>query len=420
MKKVAIIGCGPGGLAAARCLIINTDFEVTIFEKNNAIGGIWLYDDQTTSQTPMYEWLETNLVKDIMNFSDFPFSVDDSNFPRRQQVYKYLQNYYHTFIKGKCHCLFNYNVESVEKKGDIWEVIANSEVFTFQYVVVANGHFEKEYIPTDIEGYYEWSNIDSPSLFHSKKFNNPKPFNHKNVVVVGGGSSGIDIANQISTVASVVYHSVKNISEINWPSNSIVKSIDTISKMNYKKNRSLELCDGTIVENIDIIIWATGYLYDIPFLKTYQHDIFPTDKSPHFRLFNIWKQVAFVKDPTLTFSLLCKNVVPFPLAEIQGCLIAKIYKDQIQVPIEIDDQVEKNKEFHIFSFPSDVKYYQDLLNILNSHNNTDDLFQPQVWDCSRINLRYHNSEMKKLRNKKLIEHAIQLRNCGESYNLNDI
>lgn len=42
IKRVAIIGGGPGGIAAARALRDEGSFDtITIFERNNHTGGTW-------------------------------------------------------------------------------------------------------------------------------------------------------------------------------------------------------------------------------------------------------------------------------------------------------------------------------------------------------------------------------------------
>lgn len=43
ISRVAIIGAGPGGIAAARALRAEGDvFEkITLFERNAAVGGTW-------------------------------------------------------------------------------------------------------------------------------------------------------------------------------------------------------------------------------------------------------------------------------------------------------------------------------------------------------------------------------------------
>ena len=43
-RKVCIIGAGYAGLCAARHLL-EADLEVTIFEKQHSVGGLWIYDE---------------------------------------------------------------------------------------------------------------------------------------------------------------------------------------------------------------------------------------------------------------------------------------------------------------------------------------------------------------------------------------
>lgn len=43
--NVAIIGTGPSGLVAAK-YAIEQGFNVTVFEQNDIIGGVWWYTDE--------------------------------------------------------------------------------------------------------------------------------------------------------------------------------------------------------------------------------------------------------------------------------------------------------------------------------------------------------------------------------------
>ncbi len=44
-QNIAIIGTGPSGLVAAK-YAIEQGFNVTVFEQNEAIGGVWWYTDE--------------------------------------------------------------------------------------------------------------------------------------------------------------------------------------------------------------------------------------------------------------------------------------------------------------------------------------------------------------------------------------
>lgn len=63
----------------------------------------------------------------------------------------------------------------------------------FDYVVVANGHFEKAWIP-QIEGLKTWWG----KLLHSRWYRAPT-FDQGNVLVVGNSASGYDIAREFAT-----------------------------------------------------------------------------------------------------------------------------------------------------------------------------------------------------------------------------
>lgn len=44
-QNIAIIGTGPSGLVAAK-LAIEQGFNVTVYEQNDVIGGVWWYTDE--------------------------------------------------------------------------------------------------------------------------------------------------------------------------------------------------------------------------------------------------------------------------------------------------------------------------------------------------------------------------------------
>lgn len=63
IKTVAIIGAGTSGLASAKYSLAQ-GFDVTIYEQNEQLGGVWWYTDQTginqygiEVHSPMYQKL---------------------------------------------------------------------------------------------------------------------------------------------------------------------------------------------------------------------------------------------------------------------------------------------------------------------------------------------------------------------------
>ena len=63
-KTVAIIGAGVSGLAAGKVLL-EDGFDVTIFDRQNTLGGIWSPDWAYTN-------LHTQTIAGLMELSNLP------------------------------------------------------------------------------------------------------------------------------------------------------------------------------------------------------------------------------------------------------------------------------------------------------------------------------------------------------------
>jgi len=114
-KRVAVIGAGAAGLAAARELL-REGHTPRIFEQARSAGGVWVYSDavdadllgsadpNARAHSSMYIGLRTNLPREIMSFTQFPFtpqamaaagqpSSDPRRFPSHAEVLAYLRAY---------------------------------------------------------------------------------------------------------------------------------------------------------------------------------------------------------------------------------------------------------------------------------------------------------------------------------------
>ncbi|UYV84882.1 hypothetical protein LAZ67_X003861 [Cordylochernes scorpioides] len=149
----------------------------------------------------MYQNLRTNLPKEVMMFPDFPFPEEGPSFIHHTEVLKYLHQYADYFQLYK-YIKFNTEVCKVTPKENIWTVhlkendANNVEKRNFDFIIVCNGHYSIPHWPM-IPGLSEFPG----QKLHSHDYRNNSHFEGQEVVVVGAGPSGIDIAIEIAQVA---------------------------------------------------------------------------------------------------------------------------------------------------------------------------------------------------------------------------
>jgi cation diffusion facilitator CzcD-associated flavoprotein CzcO len=221
VKKIAIIGAGPSGLAAAKFLVAERAFDIIdIFEQQSQVGGVWNYTPHIAGpipvpqdtphapldppiwsssvgaplfSNPMYEQLNTNIPKTLMQFSDLDFPSKSLLFPTREDVQDYLVKY----AQDIRHLIsFSQQVEDVRLMHYGWDITIKSTITketrraNYDAIVIANGHYSVPYIPS-VQG-IEAFNAAYPSIIqHSKLYRSPAPFVGKKVIVVGSAASGL-------------------------------------------------------------------------------------------------------------------------------------------------------------------------------------------------------------------------------------
>jgi cation diffusion facilitator CzcD-associated flavoprotein CzcO len=197
---VCIIGAGISGLAAAKQLSDRgIDFEW--FEMGSSYGGNWRYDNDS-DRSAAYASLRIDTSKERFAFSDLPMPKSWPAYLHHTQVLEYLEKYVETFaLEGRAN--FRHQVIRVEPAGDEWNVtIRNLDdgvetTDRYRAVIVANGHHWSPNIP-ETEGPFQGQ------IMHAQQYRTPEPFIGKDVVVVGVGNTGVDIASELSWHAESV------------------------------------------------------------------------------------------------------------------------------------------------------------------------------------------------------------------------
>lgn len=157
---VAVIGAGLAGLLAARALKAE-GHRAVVHEKSDRLGGTWAYDPRVESDplgldpdreivhSSLYQSLHTNLPRQLMGFSDYPFSTngDPSTFPGHPEVLRFINEFAAEFELAE---LIRFGaevvrVERVDSGNDQWIVESRSREMSsnelFDAVVVCSGHY---------------------------------------------------------------------------------------------------------------------------------------------------------------------------------------------------------------------------------------------------------------------------------------
>ncbi|XVE65044.1 hypothetical protein DITRI_Ditri07aG0150500 [Diplodiscus trichospermus] len=113
-RRVAVIGAGAAGLVAARELR-REGHSVVVFERGSEVGGRWVYTPRVETDplgldpnrpivhTSLYSSLRTNLPREVMGFTDFPFVARPGEnraprmYPGHREVLMYLKDFAREF-----------------------------------------------------------------------------------------------------------------------------------------------------------------------------------------------------------------------------------------------------------------------------------------------------------------------------------
>ncbi len=174
--RVVIIGAGPAGLAVAACLK-QQNIDFIILERSAQVGSSWHNH---------YHRLHLHTAKGFSSLPDMPFPVDYPRYPSRQQVVDYLDAYAAHFGLFP---IFNQTVTAVSQQNGRWQTQTNDATYTSDFVVMATGLNQVPTVPT-FAGQDEFKG----QILHSSRYTNGEAYRNKNVLIVGFGNSGAEIA----------------------------------------------------------------------------------------------------------------------------------------------------------------------------------------------------------------------------------
>jgi indole-3-pyruvate monooxygenase len=171
-----VIGAGPAGLAVGACLR-RCGVPFQIVEQAGAIGSSWRQHYDRLH-------LHTDRGHSALPYLDFPKGTP--RYPSRDQVISYLEQYAAHF--GIVPHLGE-RVECVQHRDGEWITTSGASIYRSRYVIVATGCNAVPHLP-------DWPGRDlfGRRILHSSEYRNGEAFRGQDVLVVGLGNSGGEIA----------------------------------------------------------------------------------------------------------------------------------------------------------------------------------------------------------------------------------
>ncbi len=202
-NRACIIGAGSSGIAACKVLQDHA-IPFDCYEASDRVGGNWAYDNPN-QMSSAYKSLFINTSRERMEYSDYPMPKSYPVFPHHTQIAEYFNNYVDHF-GFRQHIRFNCLVTRAEPlEGGGWEItLQDGSTHRYRALMVANGHhWDPRWPEPPFPGHF------NGEIIHSHYYRVPDPYVDKNVLVLGFGNSAMDIASETSRVSKMTYLAVR-------------------------------------------------------------------------------------------------------------------------------------------------------------------------------------------------------------------
>jgi putative flavoprotein involved in K+ transport len=177
--QAIVVGAGSAGLAAAFALD-KRGFEAMVIEASDAVGARW---------RSRYDELRLNSWRPMSKLPGKAMPRRAGRYPGRDDVVAYLDGF---ATRHRIQVRFNTALLGVQRAGPLWRLETSDQPLLARYVVIATGWDAVPETP-------QWPGSEAfvPELIHSSEFRTAQEYRDREVLVVGAGNSGIDIAGHL-------------------------------------------------------------------------------------------------------------------------------------------------------------------------------------------------------------------------------
>jgi len=311
-----VIGAGPSGLTVTLALrLAGVPFDAV--EADRQVGGLWNIDNPGSA---IYESAHFISSAARSGWADYPMPAEFPDYPRWFEIRDYIKDYadHHDLAR---HYQFNCRVEQASPVGaggdQAWKVtLSGGERRSYRGIVACPGFQRVPHVPV-------YPGEFAGEARHSQTYKRSEEFRGKRVLVVGAGNSAVDIAVDAALAAERAFISTRrgywffpkliggvpldhyaintvssqkrlaeflgihvgNVAEIGFGEPDHLplthhpilndQVLHHLAHGNLVARPEIERFDGSEVrfvdgsaEQVDLVIWGTGYEDRIPFIST--------------------------------------------------------------------------------------------------------------------------------------------------------
>ena len=359
VEKVCIIGAGPSGMSLLGNLKKfrkeGVELRVTCYEKQERPGGLWNFSWRTgldqwgeNVHCSQYQDLFSNGPKECLEIPEYTFAQhfgrEIPSFPPRPVMEDYLRGYW-KFLGVKedvdvltSHCVRNVTFDEDQKKFEVkvTDLVENAELNeTFDYLVVATGHFSVPNVP-EFPGMRQFPG----RILHSHDFRSAKEFTGKDVLVVGSSYSAEDIALQCYKFGakSVTISFRTAAMGFEWPEN--ITELPLVTRI---EGKTCFFKDGS-ERSVDAIVLCTGYKHHFPFMPAELR----LKTANIYNLPNLYRDLQWLGttegtgdcDGRLFYLGMQDQFYTFTMFMIQGMWVANVICGKLELPSVAERKAE--------------------------------------------------------------------------------
>jgi cation diffusion facilitator CzcD-associated flavoprotein CzcO len=178
-RDIAVVGAGPAGIAMAVSLR-DRGVRPLVVERADAVAASW---------RARYDRLRLNTGRPFSHLPKRRYPKGTPMFPHRDDVVNHLDRHAH---EDGIDLMLGTDVRRIDRAPHGWCLHTSAGDIAARQVVVATGIDHTPHIP-------DWARGGAVPTVHSSQYRNPAPYVGKRVLVVGCGSSGMEIAHDLAT-----------------------------------------------------------------------------------------------------------------------------------------------------------------------------------------------------------------------------